>query len=153
MTPPRAFTVVPRRTVPDPLLSLCRFLSEVHGCLSHESRDDWSIHPSIEIPISNANVLNARRKQVWPRVYDRSRDFWIRLQSKLWKVYSRVIKRARLKTERTTFLSLSLLSLQYLKFFESVHVCICNIRTLENWVCDFHDYSRFVVDLMDIWSL
>jgi len=58
MTPPGAFTV-PRRTAPDSLLALCRFiLSEVHGCLPHESA-----RRLIDIPIDRSKTPFAEHGQ------------------------------------------------------------------------------------------
>lgn len=74
MTPPGAFTVVPRRTAPDSLLTLCRFLSEVRGCLPLEST-----RRSIDIPIDRSTSSPSNGKQKRPSVEsvprDRSRDF------------------------------------------------------------------------------
>lgn len=124
------FTVVPRRTAPDSLLTPRRSLSEVHGCPPFKS--DATIDRCADRPIENAR---RRTRADSGAVRDRSRDFQTYKRTpnvQLAKRYSRAIKHARFK-------SIFRPRILYARYSSKVHTCVSKAGTLENWIGDFHD--------------
>lgn len=127
MTPPGAFTVVPRRTAPDPLLTLsipqwgprlsaARVHATINRCSRSTDRKRRTRAEATTVKSVIDRAISERTNQLGERAT---------------KKFSRAIKRARLKI-------FSALKSFYAQFSSKVHMFS---EALENWIYDFHGNS------------